>query len=194
MQQGLRYHLMPEHESAGFSCSSGLGEGNLNYVAANIIKKCIIYLYTLNHHWISVVWDWGRLLDSVMQNVGYILILNEAQEWSGFQKAEGIWVSKYLLNKWLGYGSKRVKQYGKLEFTTVPVILPVIVFFIYLLAKLSSLCIWILHKEKLVRCIDVMFILSLYPMTVTCISEVIFNANFWRHQTEQWYACFILFT
>ena len=76
----------------------------------------------------------------------------------------------------------------------MPIILPVIVFFIYLLAKLSSLRIWILHKEKLVRCIDVMFILSLYPVMVTCISEVIFNANFWRHQTEQWYACFILFT
>ena len=39
-----------------------------------------------------------------------------------------IWVSKYLLNKCLEYGSKRIKQYGKLEFATVPVILPVSVF------------------------------------------------------------------
>lgn len=97
------------------------------------------------------------------------------------------YLSKHLLNKWLEYGSKRVKQYGKLEFTTVPVILPVIVFFLYLLAELSSLCIWILHKEKLVHCVDVVFILSLYPMMVTCISEVIFNAVFWRQQTQQWY-------
>lgn len=62
----------------------------------------------------SVVWDWGRLLDSVMQNVDYILILNEAQEWSGFQKAEGIWVSKYLLNGW-GMGVKEKKNMENLN-------------------------------------------------------------------------------
>lgn len=63
-----------------------------------------------------------------------------------------------------------------------------------LLAELSSLCIWILHKEKLVHGVDVVFILSLYPMLVTCISEVIFNAVFWRQQTQQWYTGSILFT
>lgn len=55
-----------------------------------------------------------------------------------------------------------------------------------LLAELSFLVHLVLAKKKLVHGVDVVFIFCpLYPMLVTCISEVIFNAVFWnsRHSS-----------
>lgn len=83
------------------------------------------------------------------------------------------------------------KHSGKFAFTTVAVILPSNRIFKHLLTDISSLCVWILHKEKLVGRTKVPFILFAYPVTVTCTSVSILDCSLLR--TDMWGVCSILF-